>query len=114
MVDSPEIPAKITSEIAAPKGFNWENSRNININISISENKFAGKLYMVTIYSANPASGGKLMSKGSLTSITRFRSKIYLSNQINELYIVCMAPDKTMNTRTIEAGTADLDIVFGS
>lgn len=107
-------PVKTTSEIAAPAGFKWENSRNLNLNVSIAQNKFPGKMYVVAIYAADPASGGKLLSKGSLTSTLRFRSKVYLSNQITELYIICIAPDRTTTTKKIQAGTADLDIIMGA
>jgi hypothetical protein len=105
---------KTTSSISPPIGFKWENSRTINLSVSTSEDKFPGKLYVVAVYASDPASGGKLLMKGSLTSTARFKSKMYLSNQITELYIIFMSPDRTMTTRKIQAGTADLDINMGA
>ncbi|MFP5079163.1 hypothetical protein [Pedobacter sp. JCM 36344] len=113
-IEPPIEPAKTTNAILAPVGFKWENSRNLNLSISIAENKFPGKLYVVAIYTSDGVAGGKLLAKGSLTVITRFKTKLYLSNQVTELYIVCMAPDKTITTRNIKAGTADLDINMGA
>ena len=114
LVDATMEPAKATSGITAPTGFKWENSRNLTLSIGTTENKFPGKLYVVAIYVSDPASGGKLLTKGSLTSTAKFKSKVYLSNQITELYIIFMAPDKTITTRKIQAGTADLDINMGA
>ena len=114
LVDAAIAPVTTTSGITAPTGFKWENSRNLILSVGTTENKFPGKLYIVAIYASDPASGGKLLTKGSLTSTAKFKSKVYLSNQITELYIIFMAPDQTIKTKKVQAGTADLDINIGA
>ena len=113
-VVEPIIPIKSTGEITVPKGFSWENSRNVNLNISISETRFPGKLYVVAIYNSDPSTGGTLICKGSLNSVAGFRTNLYLSNQISELYVVCISPDLKATNRTVSIATTDQDIVFGS
>ena len=113
-VVEPITPIKSTGEITVPKGFSWENSRTVNLNISISETRFPGKLYVVAIYNSDPSTGGILICKGSLNSVAGFRTNLYLSNQISELYVVCISPDLKATNRTVSIATADQDIVFGS
>ncbi|TCC86601.1 hypothetical protein EZ428_23085 [Pedobacter frigiditerrae] len=111
---TPVTAIKSTNEITAPKGFSWENSRSINLNISISQTKFPGKLYVVAIYTSDPSTGGTLISKGSLNAVTKFKSNLYLSNQVKELYIVCISPDLKVIHKTVVIGITDQDIVFGT
>ena len=110
----PIVPILTTNSISAPAGFKWENSRNLNVSVSTTDNSFPGKMSVVAIYASDPASGGKLLTKGSVTSTAKFKSKINLSNQITELYIIFLAPDKTITTKKVQAGITDLDINMGS
>lgn len=103
-----------TSEITVPTGFSWENSRNVNLNISIAETRFPGKLYVVAIYNSDPSTGGTLICKGSLNSVAGFKTNLYLSNQISELYIVCISPDLKATNQTVSIASTEQDIVFGS
>ncbi|MHA4896490.1 hypothetical protein ACXZ1K_17190 [Pedobacter sp. PWIIR3] len=112
---NPEVVAeKPTAALTVPKGFSWENSRNVNLNVSIAETKFPGKTYIVAIYATDPSRGSKLLSKGALNTIKKFKSKMYLSNQITELYLICMAPDKSITSKKIQANATELNISFGN
>ena len=111
LVDIPEIaPAKVVSEIAVPAGFTWQNSRTVNFTINITDARFQGVIHAVAIYDGNPVSGGKLMMKGSVTTITAFRGKIYLSSQISEVFVVSVAPDNTKVTQQVAVKSADISL----
>jgi hypothetical protein len=53
------------SDLKIPVGFTWENSKDIYFDITITDNRFNDALHVVSIYDADPALNGKLLSKGS-------------------------------------------------
>jgi hypothetical protein len=108
-----EIPIT-TSDIIVPAGFKWESSRNINVNVSIYDAKFQGIIHIVSIYSGNPEAEGVLITKGSATTIASFKSKLYLSNQIKEVYIVSTAPDNTKVTKVVKLDSSSIETSVGN
>ena len=99
---------KSTSAIIVPPGFTWENSRNINFTVIINGNRFPGIIHVISIYDGDPAKGGNLLSKGSATNIAAYKSKIYLSKQIGEVYIVAAFPDGTKTTQKLQINSNNL------
>ncbi|MES2828781.1 MAG: hypothetical protein V4687_11510 [Bacteroidota bacterium] len=108
------VAAKPTATLEVPKGFTWENSRAVNLNVTIADTKFSGKTYIVAIYATDPSRGSKILSKGALSTAKKFKSKMYLSNQITELYLICMAPDKSTTSKKVLASTSELNVSFGN
>lgn len=115
------LPAKPTDPIEAisfdkikvPTGFTWENSRNINLSIEIGDVRFPKVIHVVSIYNGDPVVNGKLLTKGSATTEAPFKSKIYLSNQVTEVYIVTMFPNGTKTSQKVKVGTAEVKLVVG-
>jgi hypothetical protein len=104
---------KSTSSIKVPAGFTWQNSRNLNFKVNLTDTKFQYAIASIAIYDANPATGGHLLAKGSATVKTAFNSKVYLSNQTKLVYIVKTAPDNTKTTITQPVGTSDVVASIG-
>lgn len=102
------------NDIKVPPGFTWENSRNINFSVGITGTRFQKMIHVVSIYDGDPAADGKLLTKGSATNEAPFKSKIYLSNQITEVYIVTMFPNGAKNSQIAKVGTAEVKLVAGS
>jgi len=103
-----------TNIIKPPSGFKWESSRNIIFTVSITDSRFQSSMYLVAIYDGDPVAGGTLLSKGSATVLSAFMSKIYLSKQINQVYIVKTAPDGSKVTQKTQVGTADVTTSIGA
>ena len=99
---------KTTNDIVVPTGFNWENSRNVSFVVNITDAKFAGKVHVICVYDGDPANGGKLMLKGSATTSSAYKSTVYLSDQVADIYIACTAPDNVsvIQKATISASNA--------
>lgn len=110
----PVVPAPAEAismnNINVPTGFTWENSRNINFSIGIIGARFPKMIHVVGVYDA---ANGKLITKGSATNEAPFKSKIYLSNQITEIYILTLFPNGTQNIQRATVGTADVKLMIG-
>jgi len=104
---------KSTSAIKVPAGFTWQNSRNLNFTVNLTDTKFQYDVARIAIYDANPSTGGNLLAKGSATVKVAFTSKIYISNQIKSVYIVKTAPDNSKTTLIQEIGTANVVASIG-
>lgn len=106
-------PAKLSSEIIAPTGFTWENSRNINFTINVSNIKFQNNIHVITIYNGDPKTGGTQITKGSATTTEAFKCKIYLPNHILDVYVVGVFPNGSVITKKITITKPDLSITIG-
>lgn len=112
-VEIPPLAVKTTSELVVPKDFTWETSRNINFVIGISNTNFQNMPHAVCIYDGDPATTGKLLSKGAATTIAPFRSKIYLPNLLTAVYVVGLFPDGTKITQKVPVGIENINIAIG-
>ena len=88
-------PKNSTSNIAVPKGFTWENSRTINFTVNVTDTRFNGIAQIIAIYDGDPKTGGKIIARGAATPAKAFISKLYISNQVQEVYIKKTAADKS-------------------
>jgi hypothetical protein len=102
-----------TTQIKAPLNFTWQNSRNINFTVNVTDTRFQSSLYMVSIYDGDPTAGGNLLAKGSATTTDAFKSKIYLSAQIIKVYIVKTSPDNSKTTLIVQVGATDIVASIG-
>ena len=83
------------SDIKVPANFKWEMSRDVNVKISTTDNRFAGTIHKVMIYSADPANGGIKLAEGPVSLNQAFEVKINTANTINSFYLVKVAPDQS-------------------
>jgi len=110
--DTP-VPVTATNQIKAPVNFSWQNSRNINFTVNLTDTRYPGLIDLICIYNADPAAGGNLLAKGSATTTVAFKSKIYISYEITQVYIVKTAPDNSKTTLVVPVGTADINTSIG-
>jgi len=102
------------NSVTAPAGFLWQNSRYITVTVSSTDSRFQGAIHTVSIYNGDPFNGGQLISQGSVSLTQAFSSKLFLSAQINQLYVVKTAPDKSTITQTVPVGNSDVSLSIGS
>jgi hypothetical protein len=103
---APVLNGKTTFTIKVPAGFTWQNSRNLNFTVNLTDTRFASSVFLISIFDRNPALGGHLLAKGSATTKAPFTSKVFTSDQVTEVYIIKTAPDNSQATQTIQVGTA--------
>jgi len=101
---TPDTLPKTTSAIVVPAGFTWENSRTVSISVTISDAQFSG-IHVVNIYDGDPSVDGKLLIKGSATTLAPYSSKIYLSAQHTNMFVVSTAPNNVSATQKVIIGT---------
>ncbi|WP_183573424.1 hypothetical protein HDF18_07395 [Mucilaginibacter sp. X5P1] len=65
------------------------------------------------IYGGDPAIGANLLAKGSATTIASFKSTIYTSNQISQVYIVKTSPDNSKTMQKVQVSAADITASIG-
>lgn len=102
-----------TSTVAAPTGFTWENSRNVNFTITITDTRFPAAASMISIYDADPNNGGNLIAKGAATATAPFKSTLYISNQITQVYVVKTAPDNTNLIQKVQTSAINIAVSIG-
>ncbi len=101
------------SSLKVPLGFNWKNSRYINITVNISDTRFGNSLYTLAVYNGDPKAGGKLMVSGAASNSAAYETRINLSNQISFIYIVKTSPDNSTVNSKIAVGTASVNTTMG-
>lgn len=98
------------SDLKIPVGFTWENSKDIYFDITITDNRFNDAVHVVSIYDADPALNGKLLSKGSASLKIPFATKVYLPNTVKEVFIVKTAPDNTSSMQKVPISGLKLSV----
>ena len=105
--------AKGTTDIIVPIGFTWESSRTIKFKVNVTDARYLGKPYVVSIYDGNPNAGAHLLAKGSATLLLPFITTIYLSKQLTEVYIIKHSPDNTKTTKILAVGAENIETSIG-
>ena len=98
------------SDLKIPAGFTWESSTDIYFDISITDTRFGDAVHVVSIFDADPALNGKLLSKGSASLKAPFSTKVYIPNTIKQVYVVKTAPDNTSSTLTVPISGSRLNV----
>ena len=106
---------KVTSinELKAPANFNWQMSREVTFNVSVSDPKFQDAIYMISIYDADPLTGGNLLSRGSANLNTSFVTKLNLAKTIKQVFIRKTAPDNSKLDQVIDVNATNISIDLG-
>ncbi len=102
------------NDLVVPAGFTWENSRDVNFNIGITDTRFQEAVHVVSVYDANPLAGGNLIARGSATLSTPFASKLNLANTLKSVYIIKTSPDNSELSQevSIEGTTVNVQLGF--
>jgi len=110
---TPVIAGNTTNSIKVPAGFSWQNSRNVNFTVSVTDTRFQSSIFLISIYDGDPTTGANLLAKGSASMSTSFKSKVYTSNQINQVYIVKTSPDNSKTTQVLPIGSDNIITSIG-
>lgn len=112
---TPVVPPKVvkaTADIVVPAGFTWQSSRNVNFTVNITDAAFPALVHTISIYDGDPGDSGNLLSKGSATVSAAYQSKIYLSNQIADVYVTAAFPDGSKITQKVPVGKGDVSVTI--
>ncbi|MES2656400.1 MAG: LruC domain-containing protein [Bacteroidota bacterium] len=102
------------NDLVVPAGFTWENSRDVNFNIGITDTRFQEAVHVVSVYDANPLAGGNLIARGSATLSTPFAAQLNLANTLKSVYIIKTSPDNSELSQevAIEGTTVNVQLGF--
>ncbi|MFZ4796606.1 MAG: LruC domain-containing protein [Bacteroidia bacterium] len=100
------------NEMIVPVGFNWENSRDVTMNISTSDIRFQDAVHVISIYDENPLAGGQLIARGAASVSSPFVSKINLSNTLKRVFVSKISPDGSEISRYIDANSTIVNEVL--
>lgn len=78
-----KTPLSSEGTLAIPAGFTWQNSRNINLTVSVTDTRYGSSMHMTSIYDRDPATGGKLILKGSATNKRLLTAKSIYQNRFH-------------------------------
>ena len=112
--DNPSTEPSITdiNEIKVPEGFLWESSHDVNINVSVTDERFGAALHAITVYDGNPYNGGNLLAKGSASTAKPYENTLRVSRQVKEVYIVKKSPDGSWIMNKMDVSGASAVISF--
>lgn len=105
-------PVKSTSDVIAPTGFTWESSRNVNFTINVSNGQSPNLIHVISLYDGDPATGGSLISKGSATTKFGFKCKVYLPNQISQVFVTGAFPNGSIINKKLIISNTDLKLTI--
>ena len=97
-----------TLSLTVPKGFTWENSRTINFTVNTTDTRFSARSQVIAIYDGDPKAGGKIITRGFVTPTKAFTSKLYLSNQVLQVYIKKTAADNSQVIQKLQLNSKNI------
>jgi len=99
--------------LVVPVNFTWENSRDVNLVIAISDTRFQNAVHIVSIYDENPLAGGQLISRGAATTTKGFTSQINLANTINRVFLSKVSPDGSEISQYVDMKSKNINVALG-
>ena len=102
------------NDLVVPANFTWENSRDVNLNINITDARFQELVHVISVYDENPLSGGVLITRGSATLSNPFNTQLNLANTINRVFVSKVSPDGSEISKYIDINskTVNVDLAF--
>lgn len=98
------------TDIEVPEGFTWESSRDVTFDVSVSDARFNDAIHVVAIYGTD----GTLLSKGSATLSTPFKTKVYIPSTITEVFVIKTAPDNSSVSQKVQVNRAEIALSLGA
>ena len=105
-------PVQNTKDVIAPAGFTWESSRNVNFTINVVNSQSPNMIHVISLYDGDPTTGGSLISKGSATIKEGFKCKLYLPNQISQVFVVGAFPNGSVIYKKLLITNTDLSLTI--
>lgn len=100
------------NDIKVPDGFLWASSRDVNITVNITDQRFGSALHGIAIYDGDPYNGGSLIANGSASTAKAYENKLHISKQITQVYVVKTSPDNSRIINTLDVNGASATISF--
>lgn len=91
-LDNPAGDPQTMNELKVPGDFNWETTKDIDVSISVSGTKDYQAKSKISVYNADPASGGKLMISGNAAPGSSFESVMRVPSNLTEVFILMESP----------------------
>jgi LruC domain-containing protein len=89
------------NELVVPQDFNWETTKDVEINLGISGTKAYEAKSMVYVFSKNPNDGGKLLTSGSASPGSNFTTTLRLASFMDQVFLKMEGPFGESNTATV-------------
>ena len=102
-----------TNAIVVPTGFTWENSKTITLTTAVTDTRFGNVMHIISVYDADPASGGHLLAKGSASNTNAFVSNFSLSKKFTSVFVVKTAPDNSTVSMQVSATAGKISSSIG-
>lgn len=103
-----------TRNLVVPTGFDWQSSRKIRFTVDVTDKQFGKAIYLISIYDGDPASGGKLLSKGSARINSSFITTIDLANRISKVFLVKTSQDNRQVMISENVGNSEIKTSIGA
>ncbi len=110
---SQQNPSEIQSfsEITAPKGFGFNATKGLSLNLNISNSGFQ-QASTIEIYDSNPLGGGELIFKG-FTSGNQLNAELTVASTLKRLYVVKTDPTGSSTTEILAVTGKKVSHTFG-
>ena len=108
-----EVPQVDIDALNASSEFSWATSRDVTFNIGVSDTQYGNKAHVISIYTADPKTGGALLSRGSATITNSYSAKISLPTTLTEVWIEKYAPNGAELSRKISVNNNTVDVSMG-
>lgn len=112
-IEEPDKTINGINDLTVPPGFDWENSREVNFEITITDNRFGDATHSISIYDENPLAGGKLISSGSAKISNSFKTKLNIANTLSRVFIAKISPDQSEISKYVEVVTNNIIVPLG-
>jgi len=100
-------------DLIVPPNFDWENSREVNFEVTITDTRFGEAFHSISIYDENPLAGGKLIGKGAASISESFKTKLNIANTYSRVFISKLSPDQSEISKYVDINTNNILIPLG-
>jgi len=102
------------NDLVISDDFNWETFKDIDVTISITGAKDYQAKSKVSVFNADPASGGKLMVSGNAAPGSSFTSSMRIPSYLTQLYLKMESPFTGNQTVSVPVSGNSLTYTFDS
>jgi LruC domain-containing protein len=100
--------------LSTSANFNWKSAKEVGFEIEVADTRFGNALHAVSVYTADPDNNGELLTEGSASTTTKFKSRIELAMPIQEVFVVKSAPNGTKISQTVPINGTSVKLIIGS
>ncbi len=112
-VEEPNNSINSIGDLTVPTNFDWENSREVNFEVTITDTRFGEAFHSISIYDENPLAGGKLIGKGAASISASFKTKLNIANTYSRLFISKISPDQSEISKYVDISNNNIVIPLG-